>query len=190
MPGLGTLALAAGMAMSLAGCAARPAASPAPLSDDGVVWTAVVKSELAASRAIVLYGETIDASWLRRPPHSLAFERLPSGMEHAFFAANDPGPVPIRGAFARSDRVTLISPAEHERRMGKGDEAWSRFHAAWPGASHLVYVSRPGYDKKRTRAVVYASSHCGLRCGEGRFYLLAREEGRWRVERVENVWVS
>jgi hypothetical protein len=60
--------------------------------------------------------------------------------------------------------------------------------------SVLFGVSAVGFNKERTRALVYVGHHCGSLCGGGGYHLLVKKDGRWQVDRefrgMSCLWVS
>jgi hypothetical protein len=64
-----------------------------------------------------------------------------------------------------------------------------------PGAASIVFeVSAVGFNRDRTRALVYVGHHCGSLCGGGRYHLLVKNDGKWQVDReyrgMSCAWVS
>ena len=68
---------------------------------------------------------------------------------------------------------------------------WQRFyenHSQTPG---LIRVSRVGFDRGLTHAVVYIEFECGAECGSGRLVHLSRDEfGAWQVLSGELLWIA
>ena len=53
-----------------------------------------------------------------------------------------------------------------------------------PVAASIVFeVSAVGFNRDRTRALVYVGHHCGSLCGSGRYHLLIKKDGKWQVDR-------
>jgi hypothetical protein len=53
-----------------------------------------------------------------------------------------------------------------------------------PLAWAIVTLSAVGFNRDRTRALVWAAYSCGGRCGHGRPYLLVRQNGKWVPDRA------
>jgi hypothetical protein len=66
--------------------------------------------------------------------------------------------------------------------------------ASPPAASVTFDVSAVGFNRDRTRALVYVGHHCGNLCGGGGYHLLVKKEGKWQVDREYGggscIWVS
>jgi hypothetical protein len=46
----------------------------------------------------------------------------------------------------------------------------------------IFEVSAVGFNRDRTRALVYVGHHCGSLCGGGRYHLLVKKEDKWQVD--------
>ena len=62
------------------------------------------------------------------------------------------------------------------------DSEWTSGRANPSLASVTFEVSAVGFNRDRTRALVYVGHHCGSLCGGGRYHLLAKKEGKWQVD--------
>jgi hypothetical protein len=51
-------------------------------------------------------------------------------------------------------------------------------------ASALVFMSAVGFNREKTRAIVYMGSQCGGLCGSATFHLLEKVHGNWTEARV------
>jgi len=47
----------------------------------------------------------------------------------------------------------------------------------------IFEVSAAGFNKERTRALVYVGHHCGNLCGGGTYHLMAKKNGKWEPDR-------
>jgi len=64
----------------------------------------------------------------------------------------------------------------------------TRFDPAYPG---IIFVSRAGLSADRRQALLTVSNICGGLCGAGFVVVLHRDgDGRWRITRAEELWVS
>ena len=70
------------------------------------------------------------------------------------------------------------------------DEAWKVFHAKYPKASSIVNLSRVGFNKEKTQALVYYSYVCGGLCGQGQYLLLTKKDDKWVIEKEVMAWIS
>jgi hypothetical protein len=61
-----------------------------------------------------------------------------------------------------------------------GAAGWSAFNAAHPDSRGFIHLSAVGFDKSRTRAIVYVSHFCGGLCGSGMYRFVERQDGTWK----------
>jgi len=67
---------------------------------------------------------------------------------------------------------------------------WPGFQDAYPEASGVVSFSRVGFGADKDVALVEMGYLCGDLCGAGGLYLLAKEEGCWKVQEALMEWMS
>jgi len=60
------------------------------------------------------------------------------------------------------------------------DSGWDSFYKRYPDSGGYVIMSAVGFNKEKTRAVVYTGSACGGLCGLWRFHLLEKIDGNWK----------
>ena len=67
-------------------------------------------------------------------------------------------------------------------------DAWSSFYERYPDSGGFMVVSAVGFNASKEPAMVYMSHSCGLLCGSGRYHLLEKLDGAWRVADLPTVW--
>lgn len=70
---------------------------------------------------------------------------------------------------------------EHDE-AGSGpplEAGWRGFYERYPGSGGFVVLSVVGFNKNKTRAVVYSGAACGPLCGAWSFHLFKKVNGRW-----------
>ncbi len=72
----------------------------------------------------------------------------------------------------------------------KDDRAWRRFLSKHPNAPGIVVVSRIGFNRDLTEAIVYVGRACGSICGEGEYVRLIKLNGSWAADDHTIVWLS
>ncbi len=60
------------------------------------------------------------------------------------------------------------------------DGGWGGFYKRYPESGGYIVMSAVGFNKDRTRAIVYTGSSCGDLCGGWRFHLVEKIDGNWR----------
>ena len=88
----------------------------------------------------------------------------------------------------------VVTRKEIRSSFVKGPAGWPDFYKRYPGSAGYVEVSAVGFNRPRTRAMVYMAHHCGGLCGGGSYHLLEKVNGAWREAKVPGVssceWVS
>jgi hypothetical protein len=57
---------------------------------------------------------------------------------------------------------------------------WEGFYKRYPSSGGYIVMSAVGFNKEKTRAIVYTGSSCGGLCGSWRFHLLEKIAGNWK----------
>jgi len=72
----------------------------------------------------------------------------------------------------------------------KSDRAWRGFMKKHANSMGVVVVSRFGFNRDHTEAIVYVGRACGQICGEGEYVRLIKTGGAWAVDDHTVVWFS
>ncbi|MEP6914262.1 MAG: hypothetical protein ABJC89_01395 [Acidobacteriota bacterium] len=71
---------------------------------------------------------------------------------------------------------------------------WSGFYQQYPDSGGYISVSAVGFDRPKTRAMVYMANACGGLCGGGTHHLLEKVNNAWREATLPGLsscmWVS
>jgi hypothetical protein len=111
-----------------------------------------------------------ESSWLTRssfilsnalPTHLEAVLRLPAG-------------------------VSAVSVGRSELQHA---ELSGEFQTRFPNSLGYIAVSRAGFNFNKTEAIFYIDHFCGL-CGGGRFVLMRKTNGIWKVADERYTWIS
>lgn len=87
--------------------------------------------------------------------------------------------------------IVLINKSDVERMFHDSIEGgWDLFHAKYPNATSINTLSRVGFSKDKTLALVYYTYSCGALCGQGQYVLLRKHEGQWKIEKESMTWIS
>ena len=60
---------------------------------------------------------------------------------------------------------------------------WAGFHKRYPSSGGILEMSAVGFNKDKTRAIVYSGVSCGGLCGSWRFHLLEKMASGWKEVR-------
>jgi hypothetical protein len=98
------------------------------------------------------------------------------------------------GRFPIDQRLTFrlpcvwISDQEIERIFRNGE--WEGFYRRYPNSRGLVYLSRVGFNKKMTQALLYFVQQYTNAAGEGYLVLLNKQNNEWKRTAQITVWIS
>lgn len=67
---------------------------------------------------------------------------------------------------------------------------WDSFYKNYPNALGYFKLSRVGFDEKRTTAIVYIENTQDGLWGSGTFWVLVKENKKWKVENKYLIWLS
>lgn len=59
------------------------------------------------------------------------------------------------------------------------EAGWRGFYERYPGSGGYVVLSVVGFNKNKTRAVVFSGASCGPLCGASSFHLFKKVQGKW-----------
>jgi hypothetical protein len=160
------IALAAMQFEPLGSTSRKHALIAAPF-DPGVMWRGL--SEAAIKNAPYL-----------DPKRRLTYAK-PETVESFLAAIETQRPVPPD--IGRLAAFLLVD--ERQARAVTARDGWRAFerrHALAPG---IVSVSRIGFDRSGSQALLYVSFVCGLLCGHDDFVLLERGDAGWHVVKID-----
>jgi hypothetical protein len=64
------------------------------------------------------------------------------------------------------------------------------FQRKYSGAPGLICLSKAGFNRKMSQALVYVELTCGLVCSRGFFVWLVREDGVWKIRDEMPAWIA
>ena len=94
----------------------------------------------------------------------------------------------LQSQFADTKPYNIIAKDEVDKIFKHGN--WEDFYKKYPEAGGVWGFSRPGYNSARTEAVLYVSHACGMLCGTGHLFYLARQNNQWKVQNRLMLWIS
>lgn len=161
-----------GLIALLAACSRAEPTLEVPSADEYAVWSAAVDSLFGARHLRLVVRE-----------RTMAWNDLP----RAYFASPRPDPelLALRDHYiVRNRHPARLRPGEF--RVG-GVRLVPDFPDVLGSTADLVFdgrlmVSRVGFDRGGSRALVTVNYNCGDLCGEGSLLVMERgPDGRWRV---------
>lgn len=104
------------------------------------------------------------------------------------FLKRNEQPVRLVGSFHSETRYELVTSEELISTFQHGD-GWATFNRRFPGHA-LIEFSRIGFDANTGRALVYVSSRGGPKTGQGNYFLLEEDNGKWVIQQKIESWTS
>jgi hypothetical protein len=86
--------------------------------------------------------------------------------------------------FSLKTSYELISEGEAIDTLSDYEGDWDTFYEIYPDSQGILILSRVGFDKNKTQALVYACNQAGPAAIEGIYCLLARNGNAWAVKDV------
>ena len=168
------------LAMAAASCLAPPR-SPAPAADEYAVWSAVLDSLTPGADQVRLVDSTFILSVKEIPDTLMLGIGRSAGLDSAAVVdllRRNVSRVRMEARFSGRRPVVLVRPPPGELPAGMKEP-------------HLIFISLPGFDPARRKAVVTTATACPAICGLGHVFELERDPGgAWRVVRMEDTWAS
>lgn len=103
----------------------------------------------------------------------------------------------IENRFDIERKINLVEEKEvksiTERALGEkdplGENGWKEFRKIY-GSSPLLYLSRIGFNRQRSRALLLFGYQSGWLGGEGNYYILEKQSSGWKVRKKIRGWIS
>jgi hypothetical protein len=96
----------------------------------------------------------------------------------------------VRNLFHTRIRQKFVLPGRARVALtSKSDYGSSEFQKEFPHNLGFIVLSGVGFNPSRTQAVFYIDHFCGL-CGGGRYVLMEKVDGTWRVRDEHSTWIS
>ncbi len=123
---------------------------------------------------------------------SSQFKNLLSPDLKADFSAQNKAGQPLDAIFAGHPEITLLGQEELIKIFdpASGRDGWKEFYARYPKAGGTITVSRIGYDRSHTHALVMVGSQSAPLAGYGEYLLMEKVNGAWRVVKNVMAWIS
>jgi hypothetical protein len=87
----------------------------------------------------------------------------------------------------------LIPKQEVADLFKKDGPGWNGFYLRYPDSGGIIQLSAVGFNRERTKAVLYVGHSCGWLCGGGGYSFVQKKDGKWVTTIVKGVscdWVS
>ena len=97
---------------------------------------------------------------------------------------------PLSPDMALPFQYVLLTDNEQQAFFQPNAGGWDAFYQRYPNAQGIMRLSRVGFNADMTQALVYVGNQSHYLAGAGVYYLLAKEDGTWRVVGEVMVWIS
>lgn len=96
----------------------------------------------------------------------------------------------LQRRFDLAVEYVIVEKEKLDRPVSKDTEFWSEFYKTYPDSGGYVSLSRVGFNKARTQALVYIEHDCNTLCATGHYVLLAKRDDCWTVVQRAMAWIS
>jgi hypothetical protein len=109
------------------------------------------------------------------------------------YGIKNSAPLFLKQRFDVKSKCLLISEGEL-RAVFTGSrnsiDGWTAYYRRYPSSPGFIRLSRVGFNRQMTEAVVYLERACGSLCADGSFKLLEKEGDRWYIRNSIQFYAS
>lgn len=150
---------------------------PEPYRDpDAYAVYAAVLNQVSPDRRLIIVGETFNHA--RCFPKGPALSEKPWGEAAQHYLAENKTPRKLVRSFELKKPYVLLPLQEWKGLVQKSN--WRPFWKRFGERSGYTTFSAVGFDRSRTKAMLYSDYACGSLCGGGDYKLFTKLGGRWR----------
>ena len=165
----------------------------AGLADEYSVYSALIKSVYQGDhiQTIVIQNNTDVDKQIAGVDELQYVQRELKGVTQAIvddFTARNRQVLTLEQRFDSSAKIVLIKQADIQAIFKKG--GWNEFYRQYPNSQGTLVLSRVGFNPAVDQALIYAGNESNYLAGAGFYYLLAKENGEWKIIQQLMVWVS
>jgi len=84
----------------------------------------------------------------------------------------------------------LLFNHEEQLELGHAGSYWDRFYTRYPDSHGRISFSRVGFNRDKTKALVYRGWLAGSLAGGGHVVFLSKVDDRWIVKKRIAIWIS
>lgn len=180
-------------------CVSSVVAQNAPDSDEYSVYAALLQQEFVGkgTKEIVVRKQTAVDNFSDDESLTDLMESLPSLAKETFedFGSRNKNSVELTNKFNLKVKVNLVGEEINRifyesRQLNSKEDGWEVFHKKYPTADAIITLSRVGFNKDKSQALMFVAHSCGWLCGEGNYILLVNKADGWKVEKKLMTWIS
>jgi hypothetical protein len=107
------------------------------------------------------------------------------------YSAKNKDEAPLENRFTFSVDYVLLSDEDFERIFSAPEHGgWDMFYRKFPNSAGHIQISRPGFNKDKTLALVYVGNQRHWLAGVGEYVVLEKINGAWTIRKRDMVWIS
>jgi len=128
--------------------------------------------------------------WSSPPPAPLSASRDEAIKD---YGVKNSTPLFLKQRFDVKSKCLIISEGELRdvfTRSKNSIDGWRAYYRKYPSSPGFIRLSRVGFNRQMTEAVVYVERACGSLCADGHFKLLEKERGRWYIRNSIQFYAS
>lgn len=107
----------------------------------------------------------------------------------ADYESKNKKPYQLKDKLLVKNIITILTE-EKAKKIFSSRGGWMEFRKKYPFASGIIYLSRIGFNKEKTRAVFYAANPVDSEMGKGYMVLMEKKGNAWRLINFINLWIS
>ena len=167
--------------------------TPAQISEHSIaveeyaVYSTIIQKEFLSKEIdlVVIENSTLDYEQANRKSISKELDWTFSNLEATTI---DSYVVKVRKSHKLSNlfklpvKYVLVDKKDDEKLFQKGGGGWNAFYKKYPRSPGIIGLSRVGFNKPMSQALLYVRVWCGGLCGEGTWVILAKEKEGWAIQ--------
>jgi hypothetical protein len=151
------------------------------------IYNAALEDELLGKRYLVVSERTSPGDWFA----GVDPDKQMSGLEKETFDSYRAGNEQIKfidDLIRDYPAVHLLKDNDSQAIFKENRNGWMEFAKRFPSAKGFIQFSAVGFNLGHTQALVSVEHQCGGVCGDGKFMLLRKTNGVWRIQRKVVTW--
>lgn len=105
------------------------------------------------------------------------------------FLVKNRGRHPVGPDLNPGGRLIVVNDGEFRHIFRDGD-GWTRFRETFPDSDGTLRISRVGFDRKVSQAIIYAGQQFDWDTGSSGFWLFSKSGGAWAEAGRAGEWLS
>lgn len=103
----------------------------------------------------------------------------------------------LKDKFNLNEKIIFLKQSEmmeliKEMNRTLNSDEWAKIqNEKYPNSGGIIIsLSRVGFNSNKTQALVQVGFQCGVTCGEGNYFLLTKNKGRWKIKKKHITWIA